>query len=173
MDRQLEEQFEAFVRARYHRLFRIAFLLCGDRGHAEDAVQTTLAKTFLIWPRLSRSGEFDNYVRKILINWLISSRRRRWWSETPHEGFDLLPGGDPYDGADDRDALRRALILLPARQRAAVVLRHYEDLSEAHVAQLLGCSVGTVKSLTSRGLERLRSQMTAPVVLAGRKETAT
>ncbi|GAA5191180.1 SigE family RNA polymerase sigma factor [Rugosimonospora acidiphila] len=156
MDRALEDEFEAFVRGSYTRLLRLAYLLCGDAGHAEDAVQVTLAKTALAWPRLTRSDGVDRYVRRALINTVIAKRRRRWWSETPTHDVDHADSWDEFGRLDERDALRRALAGLPARQRAAVVLRYYEDLSEAQAAEVLGCSVGNVKSLTARGLQRLR-----------------
>ena len=156
-DRQ-DEEVTAFVRARYGSLLRTAFLLCGDRGKAEDLVQTTLAKTIVAWPRLQRSEGIDHYVQRVLVNTYVTSRRRRSWWEQPLGRLVESQARDEYVGVEQRDLLRRALDGLPPRQRAAVVLRFYEDLSEQDTAHALGCSVGTVKSLSSRGLQTLRKQ---------------
>ena len=151
-----DEEVTVFVRARYRSLLRTAFLLCGDRGKAEDLVQTTLAKTVVAWSRLQGAESIDHYVQRILVNAFITSRRRRSWWELPVGRLVESQARDEYVGVEQRDMLRRALDRLPARQRAAVVLRFYEDLSEQDAAQALGCSVGTVKSLSSRGLQNLR-----------------
>ncbi|MFI1997047.1 SigE family RNA polymerase sigma factor [Actinoplanes sp. NPDC020271] len=153
-----DEEVTAYVRARYGSLLRTAFLLCGDRGKAEDLVQTTLAKTVVAWPRLQQSDSIDHYVQRVLVNTFITSRRRRCWWEQPLGRLADSPGRDEFLAVEQRDQLRRALDALPARQRAAVVLRFYEDLSEQDTARALGCSVGTVKSLSSRGLQTLRKQ---------------
>ncbi|MFF3852991.1 SigE family RNA polymerase sigma factor [Micromonospora sp. NPDC002575] len=153
-----DEEVTAFVRARYGSLLRTAFLLCGDRGKAEDLVQTTLAKTVVVWPRLQHSEGVDHYVRRILVNTFVTWRRRRSWWEQPLGRLMESQTRDEYVGVEQRDLLRRALDGLPARQRAAVVLRFYEDLSEKDTAHVLGCSVGTVKSLSSRGLQTLRKR---------------
>ena len=145
--------FESFVEARSAALFGTAVLLTGDRHLAEDLLQTALAKAWLSWGRVH--GDHEGYVRKILVNTYISMWRRRWNGETP---TDVLPeptttaaGADPHARHDLRVAVRR----LPKRQRAVVVLRYFEDLSEREVAELLGCSVGTVKSQCSRALAKL------------------
>lgn len=154
-----EDEISEFVRARYARLLRIAYLLCGDHGRAEDLVQTTLTKVALAWSRLD--DDVDHYTHRVLTNTFISARRRRSWFERPSVVAADQPGSDQFAAVDDRDLLRRALARLPARQRAAVVLRHYEDLSEEQTAAALGCAVGTVKSLTSRGLRSLRADLDA------------
>jgi RNA polymerase sigma-70 factor (sigma-E family) len=151
-----DEEVTAFVRARYGSLLRTAFLLCGDRGKAEDLVQTTLAKTLVAWSRLQGAEGIDHYVQRVLVNTFITWRRRRSWWELPLGRLVEGQARDEYVGVEQRDLLRRALDGLPARQRAAVVVRFYEDLSEQDTAQALGCSVGTVKSLSSRGLQNLR-----------------
>ena len=133
-------------------------MLCGDRGKAEDLVQTTLTKTVVAWSRLQRSDGIDHYVQRVLVNTFVTSRRRRSWWEQPLGRLVESQARDEYVGVEQRDLLRRALNELPARQRAAVVLRFYEDLSEQDTARALGCSVGTVKSLSSRGLQTLRKQ---------------
>ncbi|MEV6602141.1 SigE family RNA polymerase sigma factor [Actinoplanes sp. NPDC051346] len=151
-----DEEVTAFVRASHGRLLQTAYLLCGDRGKAEDLVQTTLAKTVMAWSRLQRSEGIDHYVQRVLVNTFVSSTRRRSWWEQPLGRLVEGRARDEYGAVEQRDWLRRALDALPARQRAAVVLRFYEDLSEQATAEALGCSVGTVKSLTSRGLRSLR-----------------
>jgi len=153
-----DEEVTAFVRASYGRLLRTAYLLCGDRGKAEDLVQTTLAKTVVAWSRLQRSEGVDHYVQRVLVNTFVSSRRLRSWWEQPLGRLVESRARDEYTMVEQRDWLRRALDDLPARQRAAVVLRFYEDLSEQDAARVLGCSVGTVKSLSSRGLRTLRTR---------------
>jgi RNA polymerase sigma-70 factor (sigma-E family) len=153
-----EDEVTAFVRAWYPRLLRTAYLLCGDRGKSEDLVQATLAKLVVAWSRLQGSESIDHYAQKVLINTYVSSRRRRSWWEQPFGRLVDASAPDEYTAVEQRDWLRRALDGLPARQRAAVVLRFYEDLSEQDAAHVLGCSVGTVKSLSSRGLQKLRAQ---------------
>lgn len=154
-----DEEVTAFVRASYGLLLRVAYLLCGDQGHAEDLVQTALAKTVVAWPRLQRSEGVEHYVQRVLVNTFLSARRRRSWWERPLGRLVETRAPDEYAAVEQRDWLRRALDGLPARQRAAVVLRFYEDLSEQDAADVLGCSVGTVKSLSSRGLRNLRLRL--------------
>jgi RNA polymerase sigma-70 factor (sigma-E family) len=143
--------FEAFVAARSGALFGTALMLTGDRHLAEDLLQTSLAKAWLAWSRIT--GDPEAYVRRVLVNSYISMWRRRWNGETPTE---TLPEEASTDAAVEvRHDLRMALRRLPKRQRAVVVLRYVEDLSEREVADLLGCSVGTVKSQASRALAKL------------------
>jgi RNA polymerase sigma-70 factor (sigma-E family) len=149
----------AFVAARQPALIRSAFLLCGSQQDAEDLVQETLVRVVQRWRRVCAADDPVAYTGRIQLNAFLSARGRRWHGEVPHAE---LPEGalvDDYDRVDDRDRLRRALLALPPRQRAAVVLRHYEQRSEADTATLMACSVGTVKSLTSRGLSSLRSAL--------------
>jgi len=160
--RDNDEEITDFVRASYGRLLRTAYLLCGDLGHAEDLVQTALAKTVAAWPRLQLSEGIDHYVQRVLVNTYLSARRRRSWWERPLGYAPEAPAHDQYAAVEQRDWLRRALDGLTARQRAAVVLRFYGDLSEQDVARVMGCSVGTVKSLTSRGLQNLRLRSVEP-----------
>lgn len=160
MDRRQDDEVTEFVRARYGALLRVAYLLCGDAGRAEDLVQTALYKTAVAWPRIDRGEGVDQYVQRVLVNTYISAQRRRSWWERPLGLVLDRPTQSPYDAVDQRDVLRQVLDRLPARQRAAVVLRHYQDLSERDVAVAMGCSVGTVKSLTSRALASLRVHLT-------------
>jgi RNA polymerase sigma-70 factor (sigma-E family) len=147
--------FDAFVAARSGRLLGTAVLLTQDRALAEDLLQTALAKAWFAWSRVNRDPE--PYVRKIMANTYVSWWRRRWNGEVPTDTLPESPGTDTHAGTHDRHDLATALARLPRRQRAVVVLRFYEDLTERQVAQLLGCSVGTVKSQTSKALAKLRA----------------
>ena len=149
--------FDAFVRESSPTLARLAFLLTGDRQLGEDLLQTALAKVLPHWHRVVAHGDPAPYVRTVMVRTAIGWRRRRWNGETPAN--ELPEPGDASDFAgalDNRERLRAALTTLPARQRAVVVLRFYEDRSEADVAQLLGCSRGTVKSQSAKALAKLR-----------------
>ncbi|MFL6239688.1 MAG: SigE family RNA polymerase sigma factor [Actinomycetes bacterium] len=156
------EGFREFVAARSPALLRTAWMLTGDAQLAEDLLQTALARTWPHWSRL-RDGHPEMYVRKAMTNAQHASWRRRWRGEIPTGELPDTPAGDSYAYADDRDALSRALRLLPLRQRHVVVLRYYDDLSEADVATLLGCSVGTVKSQAAKGLAKLRLALGEPL----------
>jgi RNA polymerase sigma-70 factor (sigma-E family) len=148
------EDFDGFVVTRSSRLLRTAFLLTHDWSLAEDLLQTALVKSWFAWGRLDDDPE--PYVRKILVNTYASWWRRRWRGETPTESLPESSAADPTGRIDDRDELWQALGRLPRRQRAVVVLRYFEDLSEAQIADTLGISSGTVKSQTSKALARLR-----------------
>lgn len=144
--------FDEFVAARASRLLRTAYLLTRDHALAEDLLQTALTKSWFAWSRIE--GDPEPYVRKVLVNTYATWWRRKWNGEQAHAEPPELPGrGDP---ADDRHDLWTALGRLPRRQRAVVVLRFVEDLSEAETARMLGVSVGTVKSQTSKALAKLR-----------------
>ena len=157
MDAQAREDFRSYVTGRSAALLRTAYLLTGNRADAEDLLQTALAKTYLSWDRIRDREAVDGYVRRIMVNTQTSWWRRRKVDERP---TDRLP--DRSGGRDDtadlelHDALWTALSALPKRQRAMVVLRYYEDLSEAETARVMGVSIGTVKSTTSRALSKLR-----------------
>jgi len=146
--------FEAFVQARSGRLLGTAVLLTQDRALAEDLLQTALAKAWFAWSRVD--GDPEPYVRRIVVNTYMSWWRRRWNGEVPAQELPERAGVDFHAGSDARHDLGAALARLPKRQRAVVVLRFYEDLTERQVARLLGCSVGTVKSQTSKALAKLR-----------------
>lgn len=142
----------------YRPLLRAAFLLCP--GEAEDLVQDVLVKVLLEGRRVLDADHPQAYARRMLVNVFLSRRRRRASTEVLVERPpDRLDARSADDAIADRDLLRRALAGLPPRQRLAVVLRHYEDLSEQAAAQAMGCSTGTVKSLTSRGLAGLRQHL--------------
>jgi RNA polymerase sigma-70 factor (sigma-E family) len=152
VDRNREAAFEEFVLGRQAALFRLAFLLSGDRHHAEDLVQGTLERTYQHWRRVAAAANPEAYVRR---------RSRRYVVE---QSLDGAP--EPWSRRDSgtelaetHDVVVRALRNLPVKMRAVLVLRYLEDLSEAETASVLGCSVGTVKSQASRGLARLRAAM--------------
>jgi RNA polymerase sigma-70 factor (sigma-E family) len=150
--------FHEFVTARGRALSRTAYLLTGDHGRAEDLVQTALARTARHWPRVRDGGNPEGYVRKVLTNEYISQWRRRRVAELPADQLpDRAVTGDDANRVAVRLALSAALRQLPPRQRAVVVLRYYEDLSEAETAELLGVTIGTVKSQAHTGLARMRS----------------
>ena len=144
------EEFEVFVSVASRRLLRTAYLLTHDHALAEDLVQTTLAKAWFAWSRIE--GDPEPYVRKTLVNTYSSWWRRRWNGEHPTE---VLPDHGAEAPADRTD-LWRAIERLPRRQRAVIVLRYFEDLTEAETARLLDCSVGTVKSQTAKAFAKLR-----------------
>ena len=157
MDEQAREDFRSYVAARSPALLRTAYVLSGNRADAEDLLQTALAKTYLAWDRIRDREAVDGYVRRVMVNTQTSWWRRR---KVDEYATDALPehaaGRDATADLDLHDALWTALAGLPKRQRAMVVLRYYEDLSEAQTAEVMGVSVGTVKSATSRALAKLR-----------------
>ena len=155
----VEDGFAEFARSRWGRLVRLAYSLTLDVGRAEDLVQESLAKLWGKWPQV-RDGAPEAYVRQTIVNGAISASRRRWKGEEPH--WDLpeppVPRGPlESDAIDQRDWLRRGLADLSMLQRAVVVLRYAEDMSERQVAETLGISTGSVKTHAFRGLARLRA----------------
>jgi len=151
------EGFAQFVETRQRALQRTAWLLTGDWALAEDLVQTALARSWPRWERIRRRDDPEVYVRRAMVNTWLSWRRRRWWGEQPWRTVPDGPAaGDLAAEAAARAAVRGALAGLSDRQRAVLVLRVFDDLSEAQVAQVLGCAVGTVKSTMARALARLR-----------------
>ncbi|MEH1097969.1 SigE family RNA polymerase sigma factor, partial [Micromonospora sp. CPCC 205561] len=161
----LEEEFRDFVAARSSALLRTAYLLSGDWATAEDLLQTALTKTYLAWKRLGGIEAIEPYARRVMINTSTSWWRRRWHGERPTEVLPERAAVDEIEQQLDRDLLWRHLSALPGRQRAVLVLRFYEDMSEAQTAAMLGISPGTVKSQTSRALGTLRRRMGAEAAL--------
>ena len=151
--------FEEFVAGRGQALQRFGYALTGDWALAEDLLQTALARAYPRWSRIQRDNP-EAYVRKIMVNTWSSWWRRRWRGEVPSGQLPDAAGPDSYSSIDSRQALRAALAKLPPRQRAVVVLRYHQDLSEAQVADLLGVTVGTVKSQAAKALATLREQAT-------------
>jgi len=150
-----QADFDEFVAARSTGLLRTAYLLTRDHALAEDLLQTALAKAWFSWSRIS--GEPEPYVRKILVNTFSSWWRRRWNGEHAYAELpEPAPGSSEHTAADQRHDLWEAMGRLPRKQRAVIVLRFVEDLSEAETARLLGIAPGTVKSQTSKALAKLR-----------------
>ncbi len=152
--------YEQYVAARWTALYRTAYLLTGNRPDAEDLVQTALIKTYLSWSKVAGAASPDAYVRRILTNCYISGRRPL--RVTRERLVDRTPDiAVPATTTEDRMALWPHIESLPPKQRAVVVLRYYEDLSEQQIADALGCSVGAVKSNASRALDALRARVRA------------
>lgn len=149
------DQFAEFVRGRHAALLRYAYLLSGDPHLAQDLVQDALERTGIAWRRIERQGDPEGYLRRIITNRYLnrvrSLRRERLVRDAPETG---VADVEPSDGA-----LLRLLDCLPRQQRAVMVMRYYLDLSEAQIAEALGCSAGTVKSTASRALTRLRREL--------------
>ena len=161
MDAVQDEVFRAFVAARGHALIRTAYLLTGDQHLAEDLVQTALEKAVRHWAAIREVGAAEQYVRRTMYRENISVWRRRRLTELP---VDVVPeprdgtiAGSPTGRAEDRMVLRDALMSLGPRQRTVLVLRYFEDLTERQTADLLGISVGTVKSQAHKALHAMRS----------------
>ncbi len=157
MDRDQVEAFREYVAGRSTALLRTAYLLTGNRPDAEDLVQAVLAKTFQAWDRIEDLDALDGYVRRAMVNTQISWWRRRRVAEYPTDELPDRAAADPSPGSDREDTLRRAVDRLPQRMRAAVLLRYYEDMTEAEIAQALGVTPGTVKSTVSRAMAKLRA----------------
>ena len=150
MDHEAGATFDEFVAARSRALLRTAYLLTHDHALAEDLLQTALTKAWFAWRRID--GDPEPYVRRILVNTYASWWRRKWNGEHPTDELPERARPTPAEPTDLWQAMER----LPRRQRAVVVLRYFEDLTEAQTAELLGCSVGTVKSQCSKALAKLR-----------------
>ncbi|MGN9787019.1 SigE family RNA polymerase sigma factor [Nonomuraea sp. ZG12] len=153
-----EHDFGAFVATRATSLLRVAYLACGDKTEAEDLLQAALERTYRNWDRVACHDNPEPYVRRVIINAAISRARRR-------AIFSIIPMYSPPETparASDPDLLHvlmEALRALPPRQRAVIVLRYWEDLTEAQTAEVLGCAVGTVKSQASKAMAKLRSAL--------------
>ena len=157
-DPSRQQEFGQFMTARWPGLVRLAYGLTGDRWLAEDVAQAALASAYAAWWRVRRADDPDAYVRRILINVSHRRFRRRRVAEQVHEPADLPDAAvaDPAEHIGERSALLTAVRELPTRQRAIVLLRYWDDLSDAQVAAVLGCSPGTVRSQASRALAKLR-----------------
>lgn len=164
-----DAEFSAYLAARQQALLRTAYLLTSDRHQAEDVLQTSLAKLYLAWDRVRDRDSVDAYVRRIMVNETTSLWRRPW--KRHERPTDEVPEHRTHvDRYDDgrRDELWALVQTLPPKARAVVVLRYYEELSEAETADVLGISVGTVKSQASRALATLRTR--TPATLDPREE---
>ena len=157
-----DADFASYLQARQASLLRTAYLLTGNRHDAEDLVQTAFAKLYLSWDKVRDRGSIDGYVRRILVN-EHNSLWRRAWKRREHSQDHTVLGRVDAGASDSYDeglgsALWDVVQTLPRKARAVVVLRYYEELSEAETAAVLGISVGTVKSQTSRALATLRER---------------
>ncbi len=153
-----DADFAAYMQARQASLLRTAFLLTGDRHTAEDLTQTAFAKLYLAWDKVRDQGSIDGYVRRIVVNEHNSLWRRAWKRrELSSDQLPENPHHDEYDAGAGRE-LWDLVQTLPRKARAVVVLRYYEEMSEAETAEVLGISVGTVKSQASRALAALRER---------------
>jgi len=150
-----EREYTEYVTARLPALRRLAYVLCGDVHRADDLVQQTITTLFVRWPKIRTVAHLDRYVRSMLVNSFIDERRLAWakvrlFREPPERAA-------PVDhDIEERSLLRSALAKVPRRQQAVLVLRFIYDLPVTEVAEMLGCSEGTVKSQTSHGLNTLR-----------------
>lgn len=151
-------EFARYFDERAHSLRATAFLLCGEWHQAEDIAQAALLKLYLAWPRLQRRDALDAYARKVVLRTFLSERRRPWHrKEKVGEPPDVAAPGPP---STEHDLLvRQALAAVAPKQRAVLVLRFWDDLSVEATAAALGCSAGTVKSQTARGLATLRNRL--------------
>jgi RNA polymerase sigma-70 factor (sigma-E family) len=153
-------EFAEFVTARSAALHRAAYLMVGDVALAQDLVQEALTKTYVAWPRLRDKGNAEAYTRKAITTTAISWFRRKRWSHERSTGTLPELGAPGHDDSVTQSTwLWEALLELPVRQRAAVVLRYYEDLTEAQTADAMGCAIGTVKSQVSAALAKLRERL--------------
>ncbi|HEY2552698.1 MAG TPA: SigE family RNA polymerase sigma factor [Streptosporangiaceae bacterium] len=148
--------FREYVTARRRSLLRTAYLLTGNVADAEDLVQSALAKTYSAWDRIEDMGALDGYVRRAIVNTHISWWRGRRMEELPTDEIPDQAVADHAAGSDLQHTMRQAVDRLPERMRAAVLLRYYEDMTEAEVAEVLGVSLGTVKSTVARAVAKLR-----------------
>lgn len=156
-----DADFTAFVAASSRRLLRGAYLITGDLATAEDLLQTALERAYRRWPSIRQKNVPEAYVRKIIVTTAIDASRRRRLASAPFDE-EQLPGlPDPVvESMPGRAALLSYVRELPAGQRAVLVLRYFDDLTEAETARILGCTVGTVKSQHARAMARLRELLT-------------
>ncbi|ATE56596.1 SigE family RNA polymerase sigma factor [Actinosynnema pretiosum] len=149
--------FAEYFAARADAMRGTAYLLCGDWHRAEDLVQTAFTKLYLAWDRLARQDALDAYTRQVVVRTFVSETRRGWFRRVTVGDLPVERAAAPVGSPEDRQVLLTALARVPARQRAVLVLRYWEDLSVRETAEALGCSEGTVKSQAARGLSALRA----------------
>ena len=153
-----DAEFTAYVQARTPWLRRIAYLLCHDWHRADDLTQAAFLRLYVNWGQARRADNLDAYARRVLVNVFLNEQKTSWWRRTSHHHVDVdAVTGSRTDEVDGTLDLISALARIPPKQRAALVLRHYCDLSVAETAALLDCSEGTVKSQSARGLDALRT----------------
>ena len=154
------DSFDQYVVDRLDRLLRFATALTCDPHLAQDVVQEVLLRAQRKWSHIGPMSARDSYVHRMIINEYLSWRRRKAARSVSHSTLDALatPTADPATAYAERDAMRKRIARLPRRQRAALMLRYYEDRTDAEIAELLGCSSGTVRSHISRALSTLRAE---------------
>jgi RNA polymerase sigma-70 factor (sigma-E family) len=157
-----EDRFADFVRVHSATLFRTAYLMTGDYQRAEDLLQTTLVRVYQRWPKVDAMERPVAYARKILVNQAVSWWRKRSSHEAPLMPRDEPSWGDRVDEVAEHERVWRAVLSLPPRQRAVTVLRYYEDLSEADIAETLAMAPGTVKSHAHAAARRLAVLLAEP-----------
>jgi RNA polymerase sigma-70 factor (sigma-E family) len=158
---QADAEFLAFVTSSRAELRRVAFLMCRDWHQAEDITQDALVSLYANWDRIAEPARAMPYARKVVLRKLLDQRRRPWRREVAVTLPDLPSGKDELAAMGEREILLGALAALPAGRRACIVLRYFEELSVAEAAEVIGCSVGNVKSQTARGITELRTVLTA------------
>lgn len=162
----MDARFAEYYSARGASMRATAYLLCGDWHLAEDLVQTAFTRLYLAWRRVTRHDVLDAYVRQTVVRAFLDERRRPWRRERATADTAINDAAVPPDSTEDRLILLRALARVPPRQRAVLVLRFWEDLSVEETAEVLGCSTGTVKSQSARGLQTLRGLLEDDRMLA-------
>lgn len=165
MRREDEERYREFVVSQAAPLRRCAYLFCGDWHLAEDLMQTTLLKIYRAWPKVVREEISGSYARKVLLRTWLDEKRRPWrrseigHADVPERSDAAIEPAAAAERSWTRDVVHKALLAVPPRQRAVLVLRYFSDLSIAETAEAMGCTEGTVKSQTARGLANLRTAM--------------
>lgn len=172
-----ESEFADFFTGSWDRLFRSTYAVAGDYQLAEDALQNAFAKAYAAWWRVRSADHPEAYVRRMAVNEVLGMRRRGWWrSERVGADVEDTPAGwrdraaSPEDGLLLSDEVWAAVRSLPVRQRAVVVLRYYEDLTEQQIAAVLGCRPGTVKSQAAAALKTLRRVLAEDPLAVGNGE---
>lgn len=161
----MDARLADYVRGQWPSLVRYATALCGDAVEAEELVQTALVRVTLRWPFVRDKDDPGAYVKRAIVHANINRWRRVRSRELPTETLPDIGIADGSSSFADQDAVRRALAALPPRQRAVLVLRYLDDMSEQEAANVLGCSVGTIKSQTHKGLTKLRATFATDEVM--------
>jgi RNA polymerase sigma-70 factor (sigma-E family) len=161
---ETDAEFSEYVAAHAEQVRFTAYLLCGDWHEAEDLAQAAFVRLYLAWTRVDRTEPINSYVRKIVTRTYLNERRRLWRRLERLTSAPPEPPPAQASAPEQRMLMMWALAQVPRRQRAALVLRYWEDLSLAETAEVLGCSIGTVKSQCARGLQRLRELLPSDMV---------
>ncbi|MEV6965521.1 SigE family RNA polymerase sigma factor [Hamadaea flava] len=168
--KEVDVTYEEFAATRLASFARYAVMLTGDAHSAQDLVQETMVRAQLHWRKVSRAESPEGYVKRMMVNLYIDWRRGPWWRRVllrSDAGAEVRVPVDLAEGAADRDLVWQALARLPRQQRAALVLRFYEDLPDAEIAEALGCTVGTARGYISKALATLRTRMNPGLVSGG------